>query len=152
MCNALDRFLCWIGCFIQPFFLLAVRLIWGVLLAQAGWGKVTDIEPVIGFFADLGIPWPEFSAWLVGITELVAGVLLVLGLYSRFAAASVVIIMVVAYATAHYEAIANIMTDPQQIMNEAPFTFLLASLIIWTTGAGVISLDWLRGKCHKRAC
>lgn len=153
MCKVLDRFLCWLGCFIQPFFLLAVRLIWGLLLVQTGWGKLTNIEAVIELFTELGILWPEFNAYLVAGTELVCGALLVLGLYSRFAAVPVVIIMLVAYATAHYEAVANIMTDPQQIMKESPFTYLLAALIIWTTGPGVFSLDWLRGKwCHKNVC
>ena len=35
-------------------FLLAVRLYWGWQFMQTGWGKLTDIGKVVGFFADLG--------------------------------------------------------------------------------------------------
>src|SRR5437868_15537659 len=77
-------------------FLLAVRLYWGWQFWQAGWGKLQDISKPIGFFTDLGIPFPVFNAWLVSSLECFGGVLLVLGLASRLISIPLVIDMTVA--------------------------------------------------------
>ena len=37
-------------------FLLAIRLYWGWQFMQTGWGKMSDIHKVVGFFTQLGIP------------------------------------------------------------------------------------------------
>jgi putative oxidoreductase len=53
-------------------FLLAVRLYWGWQFMQTGWGKLSDINKVVGFFTDLGIPTPVLNAYFVSALELVA--------------------------------------------------------------------------------
>jgi putative oxidoreductase len=67
---------------------------------ETGWGKLTDIGKVIGFFTDLGIPAPAFNAYFVSTLEFGGGVLLTLGLGSRLIAVPLVIDMLVAYITA----------------------------------------------------
>jgi uncharacterized membrane protein YphA (DoxX/SURF4 family) len=49
-----------------------------------------------GRFAGIGIPWPGFTGPLVGWFELICGLLLLLGLFSRFAAVPLIVIMIVA--------------------------------------------------------
>ena len=49
-----------------------------------------------GCFAKIVIPWPEFTGLLLGWTELVCGLLLVLGLFSRLSAIPVIIVMIIA--------------------------------------------------------
>jgi uncharacterized membrane protein YphA (DoxX/SURF4 family) len=49
-----------------------------------------------GRFEGIGIPWPEFTGPLVGWFELTCGILMLLGLFSRFAAVPLIAIMVVA--------------------------------------------------------
>lgn len=49
-----------------------------------------------GRFANIGIPWPELMGSVVGVVEIVCGILVVIGLATRFAAMPLFIIMVVA--------------------------------------------------------
>ena len=126
---------------LQSPFLLAVRLYWGWQFAQTGWGKLGDINKVIGFFTSLGIPAPALNAWFVSGLELVGGVLLILGLGSRLIALPLVFDMLVAYATADAEAFGKIFSDPDKFYAAAPFTFLFASLIVLIFGPGKFSLD-----------
>ena len=53
---------------------------------QTGWGKLSDIHKVIGFFTDLGIPAPTLNAYFVASLEFGGGLLLILGLGSRLVA------------------------------------------------------------------
>jgi putative oxidoreductase len=131
------------GSGLQSPFLLAVRLYWGWQFAQTGWGKLFNIHKVIGFFTDLGIPAPALNAWFVSGLELTGGLLLILGLGSRLIALPLVIDMIVAYITADREALFSIFSSPDRFMAAAPFTFLVASLIILIFGPGKASLDAL---------
>src|SRR5260370_36734506 len=64
---------------LQSPFLLAVRLYWGWQFMQTGWGKLSDLQKVTGFFTKLGIPAPAFNAMFVSGLEFAGGVLLILG-------------------------------------------------------------------------
>src|SRR5277367_7058420 len=128
---------------LQSPFLLAVRLYWGWQFIQTGWGKLINIGKVIGFFTDLGIPAPVLNAYFVSGLEFGGGLLLVLGLGSRLIALPLVIDMVVAYVSADREALFSIISDPDKFTAAAPFTFLVASLLVLIFGAGWFSLDAL---------
>jgi putative oxidoreductase len=127
----------------QSPFLLAIRLYWGWQLVQTGWGKLSDIHKVVGFFTDLGIPAPALNAWFVSGLEFGGGLMLIVGLGSRLIALPLVIDMIVAYITADHEALFSIVSSPDKFMAAAPFTFLFASLIILIFGPGKVSLDAL---------
>ena len=131
------------GAGLESLFLLAVRLYWGWQFAQTGWGKLSDIHRVIGFFTDLGIPAPALNAWFVSGLEFAGGLLLILGVGSRLIALPLVIDMIVAYITADREALFSIISSPDKFMAAAPFTFLVASLIVLIFGPGKASLDAL---------
>ncbi len=124
-------------------FLLAVRLYWGWQFMQAGWGKLHDIGKVIGFFTDLGIPAPALNAYFVSALEFGGGLLLLLGLGSRLIALPLVIDMIVAYITADREALFSIISNPDKFTAAAPYTFLVASLLVLIFGPGQFSLDAL---------
>ena len=51
--------------------------------------------------------------------------------------------MIVAYITADREALGQIFSDPDKFYAAAPYTFLLASLIVLIFGPGKFSLDAL---------
>src|SRR5579863_2065523 len=133
-------------------FLLAVRLYWGWQFMQTGWGKLTDIGKVIHFFTDLGIPAPVLNAYFVSALEFGGGLLLLVGLGSRLIALPLVIDMLVAYITADREALFSIISDPDKFTAAAPFTFLVASLLVLIFGPGQFSLDVLvtRLRNHRR--
>src|ERR1700751_5250000 len=128
---------------LQSPFLLAVRLYWGWQFMQTGWGKLTDINKVVGFFTQLGIPAPALNAWFVSGLEFAGGLVLIVGLGSRLVALPLVIDMIVAYITADREALFSIVSSPDKFMAAAPFTFLAASSIVLIFGPGKASLDSL---------
>jgi putative oxidoreductase len=129
-------------CF-QSLLLLVIRLYWGFGFFQAGYAKLSGPESVSHFFGELGIPFPTLSTYLAGTAELVGGALLIVGLFSRLAAIPLIIVMIVAYFTAHHAAIVNIWSDPAQFIAQQAFTFLLAALLVFAFGPGKISLDYL---------
>lgn len=132
-----------VGNFLQPILLLAIRLFWGIFFAITGYGKFLHAREVSEYFQTLHIPFPLFSTYLTGTFELLGGISLVLGLASRLMSIPLIIITCMAFATAHKDALASLWTDPQVILSQAPFTFLLAALIIFVFGPGLISIDAL---------
>src|SRR5579863_1965118 len=126
---------------LQSPFMLAVRLYWGWQFMQTGWGKLTNIGKVIHFFTDLGIPAPALNGYFVSGLEFGGGLLLVLGLGSRLIALPLVIDMMVAYILADREALFSIFSDPDKFTGAAPYTFLVASLIVLIFGPGKASVD-----------
>jgi putative oxidoreductase len=131
------------GLSLQSPFLLAVRLYWGWQFMETGWGKLTDIGKVIGFFTDLGIPAPMLNAYLVSALEFGGGLFLILGFGSRLVALPLVIDMIAAYVTADREALLSIFSSPDKFTAAAPYTFLIASLIVLIFGPGRVSVDAL---------
>jgi len=129
--------------FMQSSLLLAVRLYWGWQFFETGWGKLQDIPKVIDFFTSLGLPFPNVTAYVVGTTECVGGILLFLGLGSRLVSLPLLADMIGAYMTADREALKAIFADPGKFYAADPYTFLFAALLILVFGPGKISLDAL---------
>jgi putative oxidoreductase len=134
---------------LQPVFLLAVRLYWGWQFFITGKGKLTDIPKVSGFFHSLGIPFPTLNAYLAGSTECFGGLLLLLGLGCRVTTVPLIFTMVIAYVTASPDAIKNIFHDQDPFFKDDAFTFLAAAVIIFLFGPGPLSLDGLIGQFLK---
>jgi putative oxidoreductase len=137
------RLLVFVSSRLQSPFLLAVRLYWGWQFMQTGWGKLTDIGKVANFFSTLGIPAPMLNAYFISALEWGGGLLLILGLGSRLIALPLTIDMLVAYVTADHEALFSIISNPDKFTGAAPYTFLIASLLVLTFGPGKASLDAL---------
>ena len=123
--------------------LLALRLYWGWQFFQTGKGKLMNLEATTEFFADLGLPLAKLNAIMAGSTECFGGLFLLLGLFSRVTCVPLIFTMIVAYSTAHIEELKGMFSDPDAFVTAAPFLFLLASVIVFTFGAGKFSLDEL---------
>lgn len=123
--------------------LLAVRLYWGWQLAQSGWGKLHNLSGVTDFFTSLGLPMPHFTAIAISNLELFGGILLALGLGSRAIGLMLSGNMFMAYVAADKEALRSVFSDPGKFYNADPFTFLMASLLVFLFGAGFFSFDHL---------
>ena len=126
---------------LQSPFLLAVRLYWGVQLAQNGWGKLHNLERVTEFFSSLGLSAPGPTAAFVSTIEFLGGLLLALGLFSRFFGLVLTIDMLMAYIMADREALSSIFSDPGKFYVADPYTFLFAALLILIFGPGKFALD-----------
>ena len=124
-------------------FLLAIRLYWGWQLMQTGWGKLHNIAAVTEFFRSLGLPAPHFTAIAIANMELLGGALLAIGLGSRVIGLLLSVNMLAAYITADREALLSVFSDPGKFYNADPFTFLMASLLVFIFGAGFFSVDYV---------
>lgn len=128
---------------IQSPFLLFVRMYWGWQLAQSGWGKLHNLSNVTDFFMSLNLPHPAQTAIFISCIEFFGGIFLALGLLSRMTALVLTINMVVAYVTADREALLSVFSDPDKFYGAAPYTFLVASVIILFFGPGKFAVDVL---------
>lgn len=120
-----------------------LRGYWGYQFFQTGKGKLSDLASVTDFFTSLGIPAPHFNAMMAGATECFGGLLLLVGLGSRLISVPLSITMMVAYATAHRDAVLGIFTDPDTFLQQEPFLFLLTAVLVLAFGPGAFSLDTL---------
>jgi len=141
--SRLNALLARIGGFLQSPLLLVIRLFWGSQFFLVGRGKLMNLERTANFFASLNIPAPKLNAVLASCTECSCGLLLVLGLLTRFASPALISVMCVAYATADKEALQALFTNPDKFLSADPFLFLFAALIVFVFGPGKISLDAL---------
>jgi putative oxidoreductase len=129
--------------YLQSPFLLFVRVYWGWQLAQSGWGKLHNLSNVTDFFTSLNLPYPAQTAVFISCLEFFGGILLVLGFLSRINALLLAMNMLMAYVTADREALLSIFSDPDKFYAAAPYTFLVASVIILLFGPGKFALDVL---------
>ena len=74
--------------------LLAIRIGLGIVFVVHGWQKITGMEGTIGFIGSLG--FPAFFAYLVTAFEFLGGLAVLLGVFTRWGAAAIAIVMVFA--------------------------------------------------------
>lgn len=116
---------------------LLARVVIGVVFVKSGWGKLHNLDQVIGFFTELGIPAPEIQAPFVAGTELVCGALVGVGLATRLAAMPLIGTMVVAIATALWSQIEGL----SGLFATAEFLYIVLLVGLVVEGAGRLSLD-----------
>ncbi len=95
----------------------------------------------VGRFAKIGIPSPQIMAPLVGCFEIVCGALVILGLFTRFAAIPLLVIISTAIATTKipfFERQGFWAAAHESRVDVAMFLLLIFLII---TGAGGMSLD-----------
>jgi putative oxidoreductase len=122
-------------------FLLAVRLYWGWQFIETGWGHLTHLDRVSGYFGELGIPLHMPMSLAISLLEFFGGMLLALGLASRLTALLLTCTMLVAFFAADRAALFSIFSDPDKFYAAAPFPFLGASLLVLIFGPGRYSAD-----------
>ncbi len=138
-----------IGKFLQCPLLLVIRLYWGWQFFIDGKGKLQNLDRVASYFATLNIPMPRANAIIAASIQCVCGLLLLAGLFTRFAALALIGVMCVAYATAERGALRAIFSNPDKFLGADPFLFLYAAVIVFAFGPGKISLDALFGRSKK---
>lgn len=124
---------------LQPLALLVLRLVLGAIMIGHSYTKVFGGEhKYVGFITSLGLPW--WSAYLSIAAEFGGGILLILGLLTRFVALTLVIDMAVAIAKIHFK---------NGLLGENGYQFPISLAAIGFAliffGAGPMSLDAIRG-------
>jgi len=113
-----------------------LRLILGIAFIAHGWSKWQNIDGVIGFFGSLGIP--ASFAYIVAFVELVGGIAILLGIFTRYAAALIAIVMAV--ATILVKSKAGFIAK-SGCGAELDLAFLAIAIVLVILGPGKMSLE-----------
>ncbi|MCH2111707.1 MAG: DoxX family protein [Planctomycetes bacterium] len=116
--------------------LLILRLAVGLGLAWHGFGKVFEggSEKMTAMVTEWGWPLPSIFASSAGVIELAGGLLIALGLYTRYAAVPAAAVMVVALIKVHPG-------NPYESGGELALLYLAGCVALLLTGAGRWSVD-----------
>ncbi|MBI2094627.1 MAG: DoxX family protein [Candidatus Omnitrophica bacterium] len=120
--------------------LLWLRALAGAGIAHHGYGKIFggQVTGLAEGVAQMGFPMPLAFAWAAALSEFAGGILLVLGLGTRYAAFFI-------FCTMSAAAFIHHRMDPLQVKELALAYWTIAGALI-LTGAGKFSVDG-RGKC-----
>jgi putative oxidoreductase len=124
-----------------------IRIVVGAFLIPHGMQKLFgafggDINQTAAFFSKVGIEPALLLAYAVGCIELFGGILIAIGLFTRVAAAAVVIMMTVAVVKVHF-ANGYFWTNGGW---QYPAMWGLLALAIFFRGGGECSVDRKIGK------
>lgn len=111
----------------------------GWVFVQSGWGKLHHLQQAVDYFASLGVPAPQVQAPFVAGVELVGGLLVLGGLFTRVASVPLAVTMIVALLTARRSEI----TGLAELAGTVEFLYLLVFGFLAAFGAGALSLDGL---------
>ncbi|MBP6856364.1 MAG: DoxX family protein [Candidatus Pacebacteria bacterium] len=118
--------------------ILVLRIGVAGIFIMSGWLKVSNLSETVGFFASTGIG--AFWAYAATFGELIGGLLVLLGIFTRLGALLLAIIMAVAISLT-YKDITLVMT---------PFILFVANLSLILSGGGRFSL--IRKICGCGKC
>lgn len=117
--------------------LTLLRVLSSAMFLTHGWPKMVGerAQPFLGgrdfFGIDIGIN----TMWIAGVIELYGGILLILGLFTRYVALLAAILMVMAYFAAHPA------WFPTLNGGELAALYFVAYLAVFAYGPGPLSLD-----------
>jgi len=126
---------------LRPYAPTILRIVVGIVFMAHGLQKLQGIEGTVGFFGFLGIPAPEIMAWVVALVETLGGLALILGLGTRYAAALLAVVMLVAILMVKLPVGLIAPMDTPGVGYELDGTLLAASLALLILGGGALSLE-----------
>ena len=112
----------------------AIRIVTGALFVSFSIGKFVDHMQEAMDFESYGVPVHDVAVYAVGVLELVGGLLLVVGLFTRLAAVLLAANMVGAISTA------GVMEGGSFHLGVAPAMLVAMLFLVWA-GSGVLALD-----------
>lgn len=117
-----------------------LRIVAGALFSMHG------AQKVFGFLATKAGPEMWSQVWIGGVIELVCGILIAVGLFTRVAAFLAAGTMAVAYFQFHWKGQMGSGLFPIANGGELAVIYCFVFLAICAHGPGMVSLDRLRGK------
>ncbi|MHA2788500.1 DoxX family protein [Corynebacterium sp. S7] len=120
---------------------LIARIILGIILVAHGWQKFTEwtIAGTTESFGMMGAPLPGLSAPLAAIIELVGGILIIVGLATRWVGIIVALEMLGAAIIVHIDSGVFVTNGGWELVGAIG----AAALALTAAGAGRFSLDHL---------
>jgi putative oxidoreductase len=121
---------------------LLIRLMVGTVFLSEGIQKF--LFPAIrgaGRFEAIGLPNPEFLGAFVGTFEVLCGLLILLGLFTRLAVLPTITIMLVAISTTKFDILAEKGLWEMLHASRTDWSMLLGSIFLLIKGGGYFSFD-----------
>ena len=116
-----------------------LRLGRGIIFFVHGIGKLFSIGPLAvgingtaGYFISLGIPAALFFAWIIALVETFGGLAILLGIFTRYAAALIAVEVIVAAVLVH-------LPNGFSVLNggyEWPLILLMVAITLLFVGGG----------------
>jgi putative oxidoreductase len=120
---------------------LVGRVLIALLFVWSGWGKLTGFGGTVGYIASVGLPMPQVLAVLAIIIELGGGLLLLLGLKTRWVALAYVVFLIVITPIFHaWWSSPEAQVGAQQI-NFGKNVAIIGGLLLFAFGPGRYSID-----------
>ena len=117
--------------------LLAGRVLLSIIFIMSGFGKLGTVEGTAGYMASMGIPAPGLTVWLVIALEILGGIAILVGFFTRYAAWALAAFCVASGYLGHYQ------PDDQMQMISFMKNLAMAGgfLALAAAGAGSLSID-----------
>lgn len=126
--------------------LLLSRLLLAALFVPSGFQTLSNIAGSAGYFTGLGLPLPAVAAWGTGLFELIAGLAVLLGLWTKIAALLLAAFCIAAGFIGHYGQGGSdptlVFLHSQMLMKDIAIAGGFLALAM--AGAGTFSLDGRR--------
>ena len=119
--------------------LLCIRLVLAYGFYGPAKAKWEDINSIAEWFASMGMPLPRLNAYMAAGTEMLGVGLLTIGLATRFISLPLIIVMIVAIKTVHWENGFNAGDNGYEI----PLYYILMLMVLFFVGPGRLSIDKL---------
>ena len=99
-----------------------------------------------GRFEQIGVPLPQFTAPFVGFVEIICGVLVIVGLFTRLAAIPLLAVILTAISMTKVPELFRPGQSPWYMLHDArtDISMLLGLVFLLIVGAGGISIDGVR--------
>lgn len=146
--------------YLQSAVLLLVRLAFGWKMYLSGYRHLfVNFQGTVEAFTSWNVPMPHLNVYISGYTEMIGGILLMLGLATRLISIPLTFNFIVAILTAGASSVKQMLQggqilDPKNynpgrlsgleaVIDDTAFPFLAVSLILLAFGAGKASIDYL---------
>jgi uncharacterized membrane protein YphA (DoxX/SURF4 family) len=138
-----------------PSAILIIRLMTGTVFLWEGILKFVYVNQGVGRFTKLGFPFPDVTAHWIATGEIIGGLLLIFGIFTRFVSFYFMIQMIVAVLSTKIDLYFGISPLPMPpappkmgiwaVLHEirSDFAQILSCLFLLLEGAGRRSLDFL---------
>jgi len=121
---------------------LLIRIMVGTVFLSEGIQKFLYPDQLgVGRFIKIGLPIPALFGYLVPVFEIVCGLLILIGLYTRFAAISLIIIMTVAIISTKIPILLNDGFWKMAHDSRTDWAMLIGSIIIMFADKGKLSVE-----------
>jgi len=121
----------------------------GVFLSEGLQKFLFPVELGFGRFAKIGIPLPGFTAPFVGFVEVVCGLLLLAGLFTRWATIPLLADMAVAIWTTKLPILVKSGFWAMAHEARTDYTMVMGLVFLLIVGGGVLSIDQLLARARS---